>query len=335
MTAVARSDLILGLIRAHGNGDEEAFGRTVAALVADERAKNHVRAAQRYQRAWDSRPAFKSVGEWKKAAGNTPPSIEVSFPERGLDALVLPEMVADTVRSVVREQRQILRLQQHGLLPRNRMLLVGAPGNGKTSVARALAAELERPLLTIHYEHVVSDLLGQSLKLLTQAFEAPDGPCVLFFDELDSIASDRGDKDEHGELKRLLNNFLLNVDRLDPRVMLVGATNMPEKLDRAIWRRFQMVLELDRPDRDGIAHMIELLEARHDFRVSGRESLAGDLDGFSFSEIEDFVLDCLRRVILDGEPAEFGEAALRESCRQWKQRRNGHAAPVLERPAWP
>ena len=177
----------------------------------------------------------------------------------------------------------------------------GPPGNGKTSVAEAIASELMLPFYVIRYEGVVSSFLGETAARLDNAFEfARTRRCVLFFDELDTIAKERSDEHETGEIKRVVSTLLLQIDRLPPHVLLVGATNHSELLDRAAWRRFQIRAELEPPSRAQATRFLERLAARlgGDLGFAPR-TLADKLAGASFSELEEFALDVRRRAVLE------------------------------------
>ena len=142
-------------------------------------------------------------------------------------------------------------LRAHGLEPRHRVLLLGPPGNGKTSLAESLAFELALPLFAVRYDAVVTSYLGETAQRLRRLFDfVRTEPCVLFFDEFDAIGKERGDLHETGEIKRVVTTLLLQLDDLPSYCVLAAATNHPELLDRATWRRFQIKLELGRPTDD-------------------------------------------------------------------------------------
>ena len=165
------------------------------------------------------------------------------------------------------------------------------------------------PFYVIRYEGVVSSFLGETAARLDNAFEfARTRRCVLFFDELDTIAKERSDEHETGEIKRVVSTLLLQIDRLPSRVILVGATNHSELLDRAAWRRFQIRAELKPPTRAQATRFLERLATRlgGDLGYSPR-TLADKLAGTSFSEMEEFALDVRRRALL-----EFPDSNLRK-----------------------
>ena len=139
-------------------------------------------------------------------------------------------------------------LRSYGLEPRNKILLIGPPGNGKTSLAEAIAEALMVPLLTVRYESIIGAYLGETASRLSKLFEyAKTRQCVLFFDEFDTIGKERGDQHETGEIKRVVSSLLMQIDALPSYVVTIAATNHDALLDQAVWRRFQVKLELPKP----------------------------------------------------------------------------------------
>jgi AAA+ superfamily predicted ATPase len=178
--------------------------------------------------------------------------------------------------------------------------LMGPPGGGKTSLAEAIATELMVPFVVGRYEGLITPYLGETAGRLDALFEAVRArPCVLFFDEFDTIAKERGDIHETGEIKRVVSSLLKQIDRLPSYVTVVVATNHPELLDRAVWRRFQVRVELPMSSRQGIVALLDLWAERTgmSFGYSHR-TLAARLAHMSYAEIEEFALAVQRRIIL-------------------------------------
>ena len=157
------------------------------------------------------------------------------------------------------------------------------------------------PFYVVRYEGVVSSFLGETAARLDSAFEfARSRRCVMFFDELDTIAKERSDEHETGEIKRVVSTLLLQIDKLPAHVLLVGATNHSELLDRAAWRRFQIRAELEPPTRTEATRFLERLAKRlgGDLGFAPR-TLADKLAGSSYSDLEEFALDVRRRAVLE------------------------------------
>ena len=300
---MARADLILKLVKAGSSGDTLQFRRAVEALAADERAKQHTVLADRIMGNLSVNENGKGPsepfegGRKNSAAGDV---VLELVPSRGLDRLILPALVETTVLELVEEQLRSDLLRSYNLEPRNRLLLTGPPGNGKTSLAEALADALSVPLLIVRYEAVIGSYLGETAQRISQVFEyARSRRCVLFFDEFDAVAKERGDPHETGEIKRVVSSLLLQVDALPTYVVAVTASNHPELLDRAVWRRFQVRLELPMPGQDEIVLWLSRFVERTGYDIGWPvEQLSSRLLGLSFAEIEDFGLDVLRRVVL-------------------------------------
>ena len=235
--------------------------------------------------------------------------------------MILPPNVSEVIRDLIEEQHRSDLLRSHNLEPRNRVLLAGPPGNGKTTLAETVADALNIPLVIVRYEGVIGSYLGETAQRIGQVFEyARSRRCVLFFDEFDTIGKERGDKQETGEIKRVVSSLLLQVDALPSYVVVVTASNHPELLDRAVWRRFQVRLELPMPRQSQIEEWFKRFEKRSGFDLAlSPRSLAMRLKGLSFAEIEDFGLDVLRRHILD-LPNANGRSIIEQRLRQWKRR---------------
>jgi SpoVK/Ycf46/Vps4 family AAA+-type ATPase len=221
-------------------------------------------------------------------------------PRRALSDLILPEGVHDSVMELIEEHHRRDILRSYNLQPRNRILLAGEPGNGKTTLTEGIAHSLMVPLIVARYEGLIASYLGETAARLNKLFDyVRTRSCVLFFDEFDTVGKERGDVHETGEIKRVVSSFLLQIDNLPSHVVVATASNHPELLDRAVWRRFQLRLELPRPSLTGIEAYFKAAEARLSFPLeTGPKTLAEKLEGASFSELEDFVADVSRRYVL-------------------------------------
>jgi len=295
---MARADLLLDLVEAERQGDRDRFRVLVEAVIAEERANQHHLLADR-------------LAELITTTGHSIPRddratairdlVHEAVANRRLDDLELAPVPRRVISELIEEQKRADLLRSYGIEPRHRLLLSGPPGNGKTSVAEAMASELLLPFYVIRYEGVVSSFLGETAARIDNAFEfARTRRCVLFFDELDTIAKERSDEHETGEIKRVVSTLLLQIDRLPAHVMLIGATNHGELLDRAAWRRFQIRVELEPPTRAQATRFLERLAERlgGDLGFSPR-TLADKLAGASFAELEEFAIDVRRRAVLE------------------------------------
>ncbi|MBB4639256.1 AAA family ATPase [Longimicrobium terrae] len=242
-------------------------------------------------------------------------------PKQRFDDLILADTVRTACIELVEEQNRRDLLHSYGLDARNRILLTGPPGNGKTSVAEAFATELAVPLLTVRYEGLIGSYLGETSARLKLLFDhVRTQHCVLFFDEFDTVGKERGDQHETGEIKRVVSSLLLQIDRLPPYVIVVTATNHPELLDRAVWRRFQLRMNFPLPTRQQLE--LWFCKFAKDFPSPlgyAPRTLADKLHGLSFAEVEEFGSDILRRYVL-ALPAADTPSIIRELLVQWKAR---------------
>lgn len=321
---MARADLIVNLVRAGVEGDQGQISKTVEAIAAEARAKRQHILADRLvdQLKPNSRQrTLMPAPPPRPTASNVVVERE---PRRTLDDLVLPEKIHKAVSELIEEQARADLLRAYNLEPRHRLLLVGPPGNGKTSLAEAIASALAVPMIVVRYESVIGSFLGETAQRLSHVFElVRSRNCVLFFDEFDAIGKERGDVHETGEIKRVVSSLLLQVDALPSYVVIVVASNHPELLDRAVWRRFQVRLELPKPDPRQIEELLRRFERRYGHSLGlANSTVAKRLAGANFSEVEDFGLDVLRRIALS-EPEGDTKAVVAERLKRWDERYGG------------
>ena len=229
--------------------------KTVEAVIAEERGKNHTVLADRLA-------AAASAGQGNGHSNHQPTLFPASIANDlffEIDASAIPgrdwsypKPVLIGCHELIEEQHRQDILRSYNLEPRNRVLLAGEPGNGKTTLAEALAHALMVPFVVARYDGLIASYLGETASRLKKLFEyVRTRSCVLFFDEFDTIGKERGDIHETGEIKRVVSSLLLQIDALPSHVVVVTATNHPELLDRAVWRRFQLRFELARPSSEG------------------------------------------------------------------------------------
>lgn len=318
---MARADLLLALVKSGAGGDDLAFRRAAEALIAEEEAKNHgVLASQLVDALTKRRPGVATVSALGRSDALSA-LVHETLPERRISDLVLPSIAREVLGEFIEEHHRRDLLRSHGLEPRHRLLFSGPPGGGKTSLAEAIATELATPLLTVRYEGLIGSYLGETASRMDALFAGVrTRPCVLFFDEFDVVAKERGDVHETGEIKRVVSSLLLQVDRLPSHVVVIAATNHGELLDRAVWRRMQVRLTLPLPSRGSKVEWIGSWQERQQFElgVSAR-TIADRLPGVSFAELEDFATDVLRRAILAGVDSNPGEVTQRVLA-QWAKR---------------
>lgn len=319
---MSRADLIVSLVKAGSQGDQQLLRTTVEAMAAEERAKHHHQLADKLEenlRAANGKPRTPEVvRSFDGGHGGLLYEVE---PRRSLESLFLEASTLDACRELVEEQHRKDILRSYGLEPRHRVLLSGPPGNGKTSLAEAIAAQLLVPLFVVRYEAVIGSFLGETSGRLKRLFDfVRTHQCVLFFDEFDTLGKERGDVHETGEIKRVVSSLLLQIDALPSHVVVVTATNHAELLDRAVWRRFQVRLSLPAPTLAQKEEWLMRFQAKLEAPLGfAPKTLAGKIQASSFSDLEQFCEDIQRRYVLSLPDANLkGIVAAR--LKQWRAR---------------
>ncbi len=299
---MARSDLLVSLVRAAAAGDRETLRSTAEALAADERAKNHHILADRLQRAISAvavtPPPFTTSTAIDAGSGRD--AIFEVEPRTRLDDLILTLPVRQNGRQLVEEHVRADVLRAHGFEPRHRVLLSGPPGNGKTSYAEGVAEALALPFFVVRYDALIGSYLGETNARLRKLFDyIRTQPCVLFFDEFDAIGKERGDTHETGEIKRVVSFLLMQLDQLPSYVIVIAASNHAELLDRAVWRRFQIRLAFPAPGRKDVEIFLDRIFSGWPATPSlPIQKISGRLGAVSYAEALDFCQNVRRRQIL-------------------------------------
>lgn len=205
----------------------------------------------------------------------------------------------DDFRNTIQHKNMMMSI---GLDFRTTLLLYGPPGCGKTSAAKYLASELKLPLITARFDTLISSLLGNTAKNIHRIFEyAKKQPCILFLDEFDAIAKARDDAHEMGELKRVVNSLLQNIDDFSQEGILIAATNHAQMLDTAVWRRFQTIIEMPEPGLDEIRRFVDQFPKVADesgISETQWKAIINSMVGLSYSDIKDIIQNMLKKIVL-------------------------------------
>jgi ATP-dependent 26S proteasome regulatory subunit len=292
---VAGNDL-LRLFRAHRAGDELAYLAAAERVIVGEEAKRHTALAADLRRALGT-VAGAPLPEVPVDRDSGLPLSRFVHPDRGFDRMVLNRDATAVIYRIVTDVRAQDALDAAGLPRRNRVLLSGPPGCGKTTAAAALAADLGRPLLIVSMEAVMTSYLGQTAQNISRIFDfANDGSYVMLLDEFDSLGQSRDTDGDHGEIRRVTNTVLQLIERMTGDTIVVAATNHPGALDAALWRRFDHVAELPLPTIEVIRRMLAMLLPGVDIS----EGVDTSLVGLPHAAIEYMARAAIRGQVIDG-----------------------------------
>lgn len=249
------------------------------------------------------------------------PLLSVRDERRTFDDLIVADDTRARLERIVKEDRVSEALLHYGLRPTSRILLCGPPGTGKTLTAGVLAAATGRRLIHVVFDSLVSPYLGETASNLRRVFEfAATGRFVVLFDEFDIVGRHRDDPHEHGEIKRLVGNFMQMMDDFKGESIIVAATNHQHLLDRALWRRFDEVVYYDNPDQSRRERLLEMYLGA--LKKAGRmpyKELAAVADGFSAADIAKAGGDALRDAVVGGRDT-VDEAGVRRAIGEQRRR---------------
>lgn len=288
---MANADHIKALIRTHLDRDEDQF-QTVALQVAAQAARQgHGRLADEIRQLLDEAKAQAGRRSKKPVPIATPRGdlvglLSVGYPQQRLNDMVLAAPIRDRLDRILQEHRAQTKLRSHGLRPRRKLLLVGPPGSGKTMTAGALAGELHLPLYVLLLDGLITKFMGETAAKLRLVFEAiAEQRGVYLFDEFDALGSERTSGNDVGEIRRVLNSFLQFLEQDDSPSILVAATNHPQVLDAALFRRFDDVIEYGTPDAGLAEAVMRNKLAAFDVDAVDFSSAAAAAEGLSYGEI--------------------------------------------------
>jgi SpoVK/Ycf46/Vps4 family AAA+-type ATPase len=263
---VATSTQIKAILQSHGADDNERFYAIFLQVAAAEARRGHQRLASEIRELVEkaklkkaNQKATASVVHVAQPQGEVAELLEQVQDNRRVTDLILSSPLKDRIMRILEEQRNLSRLKEHGLRPRQRLMFTGPPGCGKTMTAATLATELGLPLFVTRLDGLLTRYLGESLSKLRLIFDAVNhSRAVYLFDEFDSIGYTRDFTHDVGEMRRLLNSFLSFIERLTSNSLVIAATNHGDRLDKALYRRFDDLIEFGLPEDDQVWQTIEI-----------------------------------------------------------------------------
>ena len=299
---MASADQLKALLHSHIKGDESQFYSIAMQLAAHEAKVGHGKLARELREIIDNAKSQKNRIQpipLTKPRGELSGLLSVDYPKLRLKDMVLSPAIDDRLKRLIKEHSQIQKIRAHGLSPRKKLLLVGPPGTGKTLTASVLAGELGLPLFVVRLDSLMTRYMGETaakLRLIFDAIQQTRG--VYLFDEFDSIGAQRGLGNDVGEIRRVLNSFLQMVEQDDSDSLLIAATNHPELLDRALFRRFDDVIEYHLPDQKQIATTLKTkLVSFKTGRIAWMK-IAQQTEGLSYGDLTRACEDAIKDVII-------------------------------------
>jgi SpoVK/Ycf46/Vps4 family AAA+-type ATPase len=305
---MASADQVKALLNSLLEGDEAHFYSVAMQIAAHEARLGHGKFAEELRAIIDKvKSRRSSVVPLKqpiplaRPRGEAAELLSVSYPNVHLSDMVLSANIKRKLERTIREHREVRALRSRGLPPRKKLLLVGKPGTGKTLTASALATELGLPLFVVRLDALITKFMGETASKLRLIFEAlGQTRGVYLFDEFDSIGSARGMLNDVGEIRRIVNSFLQMVEQDDSDSLIIAATNHPKILDRALFRRFDDVIEYTLPTAGQIVHAMKSKLASFHAQDIQWSKAATAAKGLSFADISRACEDAIKDAIIHG-----------------------------------
>ncbi|BEH09876.1 MULTISPECIES: AAA family ATPase [Geobacter] len=302
---MASAEQIKALLKSHVDGDDAHFYAVAMQVAAHEAKLGHSRIANELRAFIDEaklRQPLKNARRTVPIAqprGELSSLLSVSYPKLRLSDMILVESVSDRLVRIIKEHRQIAKIRSYGLAPRKKLLLVGPPGTGKTMSAAVLAGELGIPLFVVRLDSLITKFMGETASKLRLIFEAiTQSRGVYLFDEFDSIGSQRGLSNDVGEIRRVLNSFLQLIEQDDSDSLLLAATNHPEILDYALFRRFDDVVEYVLPEQEQLISALQAKLAVFQKSKIDWKKLADAATGLSYADITRACEEAIKEAII-------------------------------------
>lgn len=290
---------VKALIRAHFDSNDEKFKTIVLQISAHEAKVGHTASAREIKDIVQN-PKYLSNSK-VVALNNRLDILDQRFVKSTLSDLVVSIEVEDKIKRIISEYQKKDLLRKNGLMNRSKILLAGEPGTGKTMTASVIANELSLPLFVIQFDKLITKYMGETSVKLRQVFDQiRELRGVYLFDEFDAIGSDRSLDNDVGEMRRILNAFLQNLEEDESYSIIIAATNNPSILDKALFRRFDDVMEYSKPDNDQIVRLFKMkLQGRASKDIFSEEVYEGAL-GLNHSDIVKICADAVKYSILEG-----------------------------------
>lgn len=306
---MANAEQLKALVKSHIERDDRHFYSIAMQVAAREAKVGHGKLAQELRDMIDAAKARVSPTDatsnlvpMARPRGELASLLTVAYPRTRLTDMVLDAEVTEQLGRILKEQKHYLRIREHGLSPRRKLLLVGPPGTGKTMTASVLAGELGIPLFSVRLDALITKFMGETAAKLRQIFDAiNEARGVYLFDEFDAIGSQRGLANDVGEIRRVLNSFLQMIENDQSHSLILAATNHVEILDYALFRRFDDVIEYRLPTGPQAAKLLKARLGKFAPKPFPLKSLTAKAEGLSYAEIRRAVDEAIKEAVMHDE----------------------------------
>lgn len=304
---MATAEQIKSLLRSHVDRDDQRFYSIALQMAAQEARQGHHKLAGDIKAMVEKSQKTSTLGLasskptplLQQPKGDLKGLLELTNSPVRSSELVLTGEVRERLDQVLLEQRQKDKLAQFDLFPRRKLLFTGPPGTGKTMSAAVLATELKLPLYRIVLDSLITRFMGETAAKLRLVFDhIQQTRAVYLFDEFDAIGTQRGAQNDVGEIRRVLNSFLLFVEQDSSESVIVAATNHPELLDKALYRRFDDIIRFEKPGKEQIRELVQNRLALFETAALSWEEISSAAEGLSAAEVARASEDAAKEAVL-------------------------------------
>ena len=302
---MANAQQLKALLRSHIEGDDSQFYSVAMQLAAHEAKQGHGKVALEIRDLIDQAKSTQYKKEptaipLAKPRGELSELLSVSYPKQRLNDIILTKNIKGRLERLIKEHKHTQKLRSYSLSPRKKLLLIGPSGTGKTMTASVLAGELGLPLFVVRLDGLMTKFMGETAAKLRMIFDAiQQTRGVYLFDEFDSIGSHRGMSNDVGEIRRVLNSFLLMLEEDSSDSLLIAATNYVGLLDHALFRRFDDVIEYQLPTENEIITTLKNRLASFPKARIGWKKLAKEAVRLSYGEITRSCDDAIKDALIN------------------------------------